>query len=65
MDAYRVLLVALCLTVLGVSQEVGASTLAVAGDHMPSSKPMPSGFTPAPTSTGTGSSSWDTWRRRR
>ena len=29
----------------------------------PSSRPTPSGFTAAPTSTGTGSSSWDTWRR--
>ena len=28
-----------------------------------SSKPTPSGFIAAPTSTGTGSSSWDTWRR--
>jgi hypothetical protein len=29
----------------------------------PSSKPTPSGTTAAPTSTGTVSSSWDTWRR--
>jgi hypothetical protein len=29
----------------------------------PSSKPTPSGFTVAPTSTGIGSSSWDTWQR--
>jgi hypothetical protein len=34
MDAYRVLLVALCLTVLGVSQEVGARTLPVEGDQV-------------------------------
>jgi hypothetical protein len=34
MDAYRVLLLALCLTVLGVSQEVGAGTLAVEADQV-------------------------------
>ena len=28
-----------------------------------SSKPTPSGFTAVPISTGTGSLSWDTWRR--
>jgi hypothetical protein len=34
MDAYRVLLVTLCLAVLGVSQEVRASTLPVEGDQV-------------------------------
>jgi hypothetical protein len=34
MDAYRVLVVVLCLTVLGVSQEVGAGTLPVEADQV-------------------------------
>jgi hypothetical protein len=34
MDAYRVLLVTLCLAVLAVSQEVRARTLPVEGDQV-------------------------------